>query len=136
MTLREAPGGTDLDARYGRAPRRTRAIAVWTTAGVIVLAAVAWFVWARPIDSGQQEFWRDTGYRIVDDARIEVSFEATLPAGQAATCAVSAENEAHAIVGWVEVPIPASETAIRQFAVPLRTTDRPVTGLVYRCWLA
>lgn len=107
------------------------------SASVLIIAALAWFIWAKPINTGAQVSWRDTGYTITEPAsEIVAAWELTVEPGTGATCAVYAMNQAFAIVGWKVIDIPASDTRIRQFSEAIRTTEPPVTGLVYRCWLA
>lgn len=127
---------TDLDARYGRRPRATRMVVVWVCAAVLVAAALAWFVWAKPLGTTAQPAWRDTGYVILEpSSEIAAEWELTVDPGTAVNCAIYAMNQAFAVVGWRIIEIPASERRIRQFSEPIRTTEPPVTGLVYRCWL-
>ena len=45
------------------------------------------------------------------------------------------EDEAHAIVGWKIVDIPASKSTTRGFSDLVRSSELGVTGLIYRCWL-
>ena len=126
---------TDLDARYGRRSPSTRNRAAWIIAGSLVIAAVVWFIWARPITTTAEPSWRDTGYLIVDPAReIVADWELTVEPGTPVSCAIYAMNQAFAIVGWRVVEIPPAEQRIRQFSESMRTTEPPVTGLVYRCW--
>ena len=128
---------TDLDARYGRSAPTTRRLVVWLIGGVLVVAAIVWFIWARPIGTTTDAAWRDTGYRITDpSSEIVADWELTVEPGTAVDCAIYAMNQAFAIVGWRIVEIPASDVRIRQFSEAIRTSEPPVTGLVYRCWAA
>jgi len=128
---------TDLDARYGRRSPSTRRIAIWATAIGLVVAALVWFVWAQPIDTSPQATWRDTGYVIVDPSReIVAEWEVTVEPGHPVQCALYAMNSAFAVIGWKVVDLPASDQRIRQFRDSILTTEPPVTGLVYRCWVA
>jgi len=127
---------TDLDARYGRRPARARAIAVWAAAAALVVAALAWFVWANPLGLGGRVDWRDTAYRILGADEVEMSWELTVDPGLGSSCAVYAMNELFGIVGWKVVEIPASDRVTRELTDTVRTTEPAVTGLVYRCWLS
>ena len=127
-----------LDARYGRTAggrRRERWIVI---VAAVLFAAIftAWVVWAG-LDNGQGSLdSRDIGHRLVDDRTVSVTWEVSVSAGTEVTCALQAQNEAHGIVGWKIVDLPASDTYTRQFTETLRTAQRAVTGLIYRCWLA
>jgi hypothetical protein len=127
----------DLDARYGRTPaaaRRTR----WVVAasGVAFVAVfAAWLVWGGLLEAPAQFEARDTGYSIDSDAQVTVTWEFSAQPGTAARCAVQALNSTFGIVGWHVVDLPPSEQRTRSFSDTLRTTERAVTGLIYRCWL-
>lgn len=134
---RSAATRSALDERYGRTPggrRRERWIVV---AAAVLFAAIftAWVVWAG-LDNGQGSLdARDIGHRLVDDRTVDVTWEVSVPAGTEVSCALQAQNEAHGIVGWKIVDLPASATYTRQFTETVRTAQRAVTGLIYRCWL-
>lgn len=141
MTLRPAPGAapavpkgaTDLDARYGRRPVRRRIVGIVVAAGVLVVAAVVWLLWAQPWSV--QEFWKSTGYRVIDDRSIQVTWNVTLAEGQTAHCALAAQNAMHAIVGWRVVDVVGTEVPTQLLVETVRTTEVADTGFAYRCWL-
>ncbi|MGX5682551.1 DUF4307 domain-containing protein [Schumannella luteola] len=126
-----------LAARYGRTPRAAR-----RTRLVIVLAAIAfavvfalWLWWAGLLGTSAQLEVKDTGHQVVDDSTVTVDWQFSVEPGTPARCAVQALNSAFAIVGWVVVDVPASDARTRDFTQDVRTTERAVTGLIYRCWL-
>jgi len=128
----------DLDARYGRTPgsaRRTRLIFVIAVAAFAVVFG-AWLIWAGLIGTGAQFQTRDTGYRNVTDNSIDVEFSLTVDSGTPMRCAVQALNSSFSIIGWKIIDIPASETRTRTLVETVRTSERPVTGLIHTCWLA
>jgi len=124
---------TNLDARYGRTPRRRGLVVVIVAAAALVAAALAWFIWANPLSV--QEFWRSSGYRIEGDRAIEVTWEVTLDEGQTADCAIAAQNEADSIVGWKVFRVIGTAALNQSLTETIRTTERADTGLAYRCWL-
>lgn len=128
---------TDLDARYGRTPTRARRnrILAWGTGIAVAAVFTAWVVWVGMDQGGQLFSSRDVGHKIVDSRTVDVRWEMTMEPGLAAQCALQAQNEAHSIVGWKIVDIPASDRYTRTFSETVRTTETPVTGLLYRCWL-
>ena len=134
MSLRQAQDGTDLDARYGRRPARGRLVAIIAAAVILVAAAVVWFLWANPLSD--QQFWKSTGYAIIGDSAIDITWNVTLGPGETAQCALAAENSAGAIVGWKVVEVTGTDNPTEQLTETVRTTEPAVTGLAYRCWLA
>lgn len=126
-----------IDARYGRTPgaaRRTR----WFVIGAAVafgLVFTAWLVWGGLGGSPAQFEARDIGHEILDDSVVSVRWRFTVEPGTEARCAVQAMNSSFGIVGWKVVDIPASELSTREFSETVLTTERAVTGLIYRCWL-
>jgi hypothetical protein len=126
-----------LAARYGRTPgtrRRARLIAILAGAGVIVVV-VAWVLWVGLFGAAASLGSRDLGYVIDGDDAVEVRYEVTMDAGDTASCALQALNGDFGVVGWKVVDIPASDRGTRQFRETLVTSERAVTGLIYRCWL-
>ncbi|GAA3739995.1 hypothetical protein GCM10022239_14530 [Leifsonia bigeumensis] len=126
-----------LDARYGRTADRSRRDRWIIVVAAVLFAAIftAWVVWAG-LDNGQGGLdARDIGHRLVDDRTVSVTWEVSVTAGTEVSCALQAQNEAHGIVGWKIVDLPASETYTRQYTETVRTAQRAVTGLIYRCWL-
>jgi len=126
-----------LDARYGRSParrRRNRLLAIGTAAAFVVVFA-CWVIWVG-LGSGSAFDGKTTGYLFVDDSTIQVSFAVTMPPGSAARCAIEAQSDSHAVVGWKVVDIPAADAWTQTFRQTLRTSERAVTGLIYQCWVA
>jgi hypothetical protein len=126
-----------IAARYGRTPdalKKQKVIGIIGAIGVAVVL-VAWIVWAGPIRTSSQFQARDLGFSIVDERNIVVQFEITVTPNTGMECAVQALNAQYGIVGWRVVDIPPSSQRTRVFEQPLRTSDMPVTGLLYRCWV-
>lgn len=126
-----------LDARYGRTPqRRLRERIVFIVAGAMfVVVFAAWVVWAA-FDNGQGNIEaQDLAHSIIDDASVSITWQVSVKEGTAVSCALQAQNEAHAIVGWKIVDLAASTTFHHRYQEVVRTSQRAVTGLIYRCWL-
>jgi hypothetical protein len=124
-------------ARYGRTPdaqKRQKVIGITGAIGVAVVL-VAWIAWAGPLRASSQFQARDLGFSIVDERNIVVQFEITVTPNTQMECAVQALSAEYGIVGWRVVDIPPSSQRTRVFEQPLRTSDMPVTGLLYRCWV-
>ena len=129
--------GAALDARYGRSPgkrRRDRWIAI---GGAIAIAVVigAWVIWAGLDLAGGGLDSSDIGHKVLNDRSVSISYQVSMPPGSTASCALEVENEAHAIVGWKVVDIPASTATTNAFTNIVRSSELGVTGLIYRCWL-
>jgi hypothetical protein len=126
-----------LDARYGRSTGkrlRDRWIAI-TVAVAVAIVIGAWVIWAGlDLASGGLDS-SDIGHKVLNDRSVRVSYQVSMPPGSTASCALEVENEAHAIVGWKIVDIPASTSTTRAFTDVVRSSELGVTGLIYRCWL-
>ena len=126
-----------LDERYGRtagAERRTRSAMI--VAGVVfAVVFTAWVVWGGLSGTNAELETRELGYANVTDRSIDVRWEVSVEPGTAVSCAVQALNESFGIVGWKVVDLPPSTERTRVLVESLRTAERPVTGLPYRCWL-
>jgi hypothetical protein len=101
----------------------------------VTVVMIAWIIWAGPIRTSSQFQARDLGYSLVDDRNVVVQFEITVTPNTAMACAVQSLSADYGIVGWKVVDIPPSTQRTRVFQQPLRTSDTPVTGLLYRCWV-
>ncbi len=130
-------GNAALDARYGRSPGKRRRDRWMAVGGAVAVAIVigAWVIWAGlDMASGGLDS-QDIGHRVLNDREVSISYQVTMPPGSTASCALEVENEAHAIVGWKIVDIPASTTSTNAFKNVVRSSELGVTGLIYRCWL-
>ncbi len=133
--------GVDLDARYGRTPHRRRRATIATIAVAVslALAFAAWLVWsgvASGSTGGQAAFEAtDTGFTVVNDRQVTVTWDFTVAPGTAARCAIQALSSNYSIIGWKVVDVPASTTRTRQLSETVRTTEPASSGLIYRCWL-
>ncbi|GAA3873335.1 hypothetical protein GCM10022381_15400 [Leifsonia kafniensis] len=126
-----------IDERYGRTPtRRLRdRRLLWVFGGIFAVVLVAWVVWAGFDAPSSVIETRDTRHEILDANSVKVTFEVSLPANTAASCAVEALNEGFTIVGWKVIDLPPSDSYTRSFTEVVRTTELSNTGLIYRCWL-
>lgn len=123
-----------LDERYGRvrSPRRRWAIGVAIATGAAVVALFAWFAVSGALDSVDAD---TTGFEIVDDHSVTLTFQVTAPAGRSVACAIEAQDEQHGVVGWRVVEYPATEVHARAFREVIPTTAEATTGFVNSCWV-
>lgn len=126
-----------LDARYGRTPgtkRRDRLILI-VGAVLVVIVVVAWVIWAG-LDNGQGTLdTQDIAHSVTGNETVSITWQVSVGTGTAVSCALEAQNDLHAIVGWKIVDLAASPTFTTQYTEVIRTSQRAVTGLIYRCWL-
>lgn len=134
---KSSSGLTDLSARYGsrEATGKRDKILLVVAALVLLACFVVWLVFFGPFAAKAGLSWDDTGNAKVDDRTAEISWTLTVEPGTETSCALQVQNEAHAIVGWKIIDIPASQERTRSFTEQVRTVQPGVTGLIYRCWL-
>ncbi len=123
-----------LDERYGRVrtPRRRWAIGVAIAIGAAVVVLFAWFAVSGTLDDVDVD---TTGFEVVDDRSVTLTFQVTPPAGRSFACAIEAQDEEHGVVGWRIVEYPASEVHARAFQEVIPTTAEATTGFVDSCWV-
>jgi len=134
----DVPGAADeLASRYGRTRTRSRRDRWWLVAVAVAFVAVftGWVVWGGLDNTGGNLLETDTAYTIVNAQQTRVSFTVDVDPGRTVACAVQAQNEDFSTVGWKIVQFPASTHRVRAFTETVRTTSKPVTGLVDQCWL-
>jgi hypothetical protein len=127
----------DLAERYGRTPstRRRNRLLYTALAVAVGIVVVAWVLWAGLDQAGGTIDAEDTGHHIIDDRTVSISYQVSMPVGSTASCALQVQNEAHGIIGWLIVKIPASRLYTTTHTNTVRTAEPAVTGLIYRCWL-
>jgi hypothetical protein len=127
-----------LDERYGRtrtSSRRNRVIAI-AVGAIIVLVFGAWVLWAGPLASGSSIEVEDSGNVVESASLVQVRYQLTTPPDTAVKCAVQALDLDFGIVGWRIVDVPPSTDRTRVLHTEVRTSQRAVSGLIYRCWPA
>lgn len=123
-----------LDDRYGR--RRARAPRWVIGLGlVIVVAVIGWFGWMTVASSLESVDADTTGFTVVDDGSVSLSFQVTAPLDREVACILEAQDEEHGIVGWRVLVIPPSSDHTRAFVETIPTTAAATTGLINSCWV-
>jgi hypothetical protein len=129
----------ELDERYGRSPARaarTRVVQIFAATAFIAVFTL-WVVWGGLFEAPAAQFEaKDRAHTIVSDSETSVTWDFSAPQGTSARCVVQALNSTFAIVGWKVVELPPSEQYSRTLTANVLTTERAVSGLIYRCWLA
>lgn len=126
-----------LDDRYGRSPgtRRRRTVVAVSVAVAFVVVFAAWVVFAAFDGDGSKLESTDVGYTVLDDRSVDVQYTVSVQPGTEVSCAVQAQNQKFAIVGWKVVHLPAATQHSTTYTTSLATSERAVTGLIYECWL-
>ncbi|MFM5903479.1 MAG: DUF4307 domain-containing protein [Microbacteriaceae bacterium] len=122
---------TYLEDRYGKsaAPKRKM---------IVVLAALlltVFFVWAIAVSFFAPATAKASvlGYQVVNAQSTEVRFTVSKTAKVDAVCEVEVLNNSYAVVGFLEVSVPADAPADKVFEVAVNTTQLGVTGVVDAC---
>ena len=131
------PESAGLAARYGRTPaKKRRDLLIYLVAGALAaIVVIAWVIWAGLDQAGSTLDAEDKGSTIVNDRTVSISYQVSMPVGQTASCALQVQNEAHGIVGWRIVKVPASTRYTTSYTDTVLSSEQGVTGLIYRCWL-
>lgn len=124
---------SELDERYGRTTRSRKPWLITAIiAGVALLIGAVW-LGIRAMDTSVNS--DDLGYHVVDEHRVDVTFQATSPRNKPLYCTVKALDEEFGIVGWKTFEYPASPEHARAFSVSVPTVALATTGLVENCWV-
>ena len=125
----------ELDERYGRVRHPAGRRTFWVTVAVVAATFVAGLSWLTISNSLDEVGFDETGYEVVDDRTVTVSFQATPPAGAAFACALQALDEDFGTVGWRVIEYSAFEETTRAFMETIPTVAPATTGTVHSCWI-
>ncbi|QGN59176.1 DUF4307 domain-containing protein [Nostocoides sp. HKS02] len=115
-------------------PRPAPGTGKWWVVGIIgCTIGVALATWLGLANTLGQVTWTDTGYKVIDDRSVRVDFDVHRQSGQAVTCRVHALDRTFAVVGVVDVAVPATAAPSVHRQVLVRTASRAVTGVVETC---
>ncbi len=100
----------------------------------VVVGVFGWWTWQGSADTVDVT---GTGYHLVDDHSVTVSFQISAPVNRPVHCIVEAQDEEFGIVGgWRLVSYPASDTHMRAFTEHVPIVAPATTGLVNSCWVS
>lgn len=119
--------------RYGTVTHPTARRAGLVILGLLLAAALAWWVWIAAMRSNPDVRWDLQGYEVVSDTSIELTWVVDRPPGVALDCVLRARDESGAEVGRNRVPVPAGDTESNTVQHTLVTTARAVNGEVLTC---
>lgn len=119
-------------------PRPAPGTAKWWVVGIIgVGAGIALAVWFGLSSTVGLASFTTTGYKVLGDQSVRVTFELNRPAGKPTTCTIQALARDFSTVGSLDVtypaPPPGTGSLTTTETVTLRTTSRAVTGEVKTC---
>ncbi len=136
MTTTETAIEAKLRERYGRA-RVGAGRRILLIVGLTLAAAlVGWVAWTTVADAASSVDVDTMGYAIDPDTEaVTVTFQVTATPDTAFACAVEAQDEAHATVGWKVESYEATSEHARALSVTIPTVGDPVTGFVHSCWI-
>ncbi|MES2094165.1 MAG: DUF4307 domain-containing protein [Actinomycetota bacterium] len=132
-----APESSAVAARYGRTPAKKRRDRLIYLVGAATAATVlvTWVTWAGLNQTGNTLESQDRGAKVIDDRTVSISYQVSMPVGGTASCALQVQNESRGIVGWRIVALPPSTRYTTSYTDTVLSSERGVTGLIYRCWL-
>lgn len=122
--------------RYGpvRTASERRRRRRWAAAGAGGIGLLA-LLWVGSTAVRVHVEARDTGFVIVDEQTVEVSFVVTKPPDATVLCRVRALSPSFAEVGVVDVPVGPSTGDTVPVTVRLATSEPATTGVVQACRL-
>jgi hypothetical protein len=135
MTRTGVAGGTRLDDRYGRAPRRLRRrrLAAVGAVAALLLAAVVWAVWTGIGGAAGSLSLQTTGYTVHGDRSATVGWLVSGDPDHRLVCAIVAQSDSAEVVGLKEVVLPVTGQVDRGGTTTVRTTRRADSGLIRSC---
>jgi len=125
-----------LDERYGRRTSRRATRAWWIVVGVVAVAATVALGWSTVATSMASVDADATGYAVVDDRTVTVTFQVVAPADGIVACALEAQDEEHGVVGWRVVEHEVEGGKAVAFTETVPTLAEATTGLLHSCWVA
>ncbi|GAA1938396.1 hypothetical protein GCM10009775_33150 [Microbacterium aoyamense] len=124
----------ELAERYGRRPRPHRRRAFWIAVALVAVTSIAGLAGLTISNSMDEVGFDETGFDLIDERTVTVSFQLTPPTGASAACALQALDEDFGVVGWLVVEYPASEAVTRTLTETIPTVAEATTGTVHSCW--
>lgn len=125
-----------LDERYGRRPSRRATRTWWIAVAVIAVAATVALGWSTVATSMASIDVDATGYEVVDERTVTVTYQVVAPADGTIACALEAQDVEHGVVGWRVVEHDVRGGDAQAFTDTIPTVAEATTGLVNSCWVA
>lgn len=127
-----------LDERYGTSRSRRRSH--WwggIVAGVLVVLVIAfWALTTYGPNATLSANYDVVNFAVADDgASVDVDYMVTVDPSTHVACAIEATSKQSAVVGWVVVDLPPTETATRGGTELISTVQEASTVVVKECWI-
>lgn len=122
-----------LAERYGKKKAPTRSQRRWVIAGAssLLVLFLGWAAWVAVADwlTPKAEL---LGFTIVDKWQSTATVKIGLSGADKPICAIQAQNEKFAIVGYYEVQFDYVPDQVK--TIKINTTEMPVSVSILRCW--
>ncbi|MCR2784358.1 MULTISPECIES: DUF4307 domain-containing protein [unclassified Microbacterium] len=125
-----------LDERYGRRTSRRATRAWWITVAIVAVAATTALGWSTVATSMASVDADATGYEVVDERTVTVTYQVVAPTDATVACALEAQDVEHGVVGWRVVEHAVQAGQAQAFTDTIPTVAGATTGLLNSCWFA
>lgn len=122
--------------RYGDIRPPWHRTAARLLAAAVIVAGLGWVVWAGLHQANRDVRWDEVGFSVVDDSRVDLTFDVIKDPQASATCRLEALNVAYAVVGVTQVDVGPAEGRTSRQSAPIVTQERAVSAVVKHCELA
>ncbi|MGN6301268.1 MAG: DUF4307 domain-containing protein [Angustibacter sp.] len=119
--------------RYSRPASRRRRAILAVVAGLALVGALAWVVWAGLHQARADVRWSDVGFVIVGDTAVQVTYDVGKDPGATAVCSLRALDVHKTAVGVAEVTVGPTDRRVTRRTDTVRTSAQAVTGTVREC---
>lgn len=124
-----------LDERYGRTSARgkRRWLIAFIAIGAVIVGTLVWMTLRNSMYSVSVD---TLTYDVVDEHRVDVTFQFTSTAGNDVTCALNAPDEDFGVVGYKVVRFHDIASHTMTTTQTIRTDGLATTGTVEGCWIS
>ena len=118
-----------MAARYGVGRTSRGLLVVVATVVVVFLAVIGVITWRMATPGAQASL---VGFTVVDEHRVDVTFDVRRDAGVATVCVLRAQGSSHADVGYATLTVTPGRADVRA-TYPLATSSLATTAEVLGC---
>ncbi len=114
--------------------RPTPGTGKWWLLGIaFALAFTTWASWRVLSVADQAMDVTTTGFQVLDDRTMTVTFQITKPPEVTAICTIQAQDLRKNVVGSTTITVPAGTARVSDQTATVRTTTQAFAGLVHDC---